>query len=210
MPPSRSRPTHTIKNIVFDFGNVLVKFDYGILYRRLAQKSPLTVEEIHEIVFDSPEHQDFERGELSGPDFYRFVVSKTQVRMNYEKFYDVWADIFWPDEGMLDLADRLHTRYELYLLSNTNEIHYTEFGKVPGLMKIIPRHGVSFKFKAIKPEAAIYERFLKHFRIRAVETVFIDDIEVNARAARRIGMHAIHHTSLQSTRRGLARFGIVV
>ena len=176
----------------------------------MAQKSPLCVAEIRERIFASPEHEAFERGEIRGTEFYTRVAAKTGLRMSYQEFFDAWADIFWPEEPMLDLAAALRERYVLYLLSNTNEIHYTEFLRIPRLMEIIPRHGLSFKLKAIKPEFAVYKRFFEQFHICPEESIFIDDTETNVRGARWSGLHAIRHKDLQSTCRALARFGVVV
>ena len=208
MSRRNSITSDNIRNIIFDFGGVLANFDYNIAFRRLAQKSLLTVAEIHERIHHSPEHRAFERGEITGLKFYAFVVEKTHVRMNYQEFFEAWADIFWPEDPMLDLVNALRERYELYLLSNTNEIHYTQFRHVPRLTELIPRCGLSFELGAMKPQVVIFERFLQQFDLRASESIFIDDLAANARGARRAGLHAIHHTSLQSTRRSLARFGI--
>lgn len=198
-----------IRNIIFDIGGVLVNFDYDIILRRLAHQSPLTVGEIRACIIDSPEHRDFDKGRISGPQFHAFVVRKIHLNMNYGQFFEAWSDMFWPEDPMLNLASVLGDRYELHLLSNTDEIHYTEFRQLHRLTELTPRWGLSFKLGAMKPEVAIFERFLQQFHLRSAESIFIDDLAENVRGARRAGLHAIHHTSLPSTRRSLGRFGIL-
>ena len=209
MVSSTKRFSPPIQNIVFDFGGVLANFDYGIVYRRFAQKSPLTVSEIHERLYYSSTHLDFEGGRITGREFYRQVVEVIHLRMDYETFFEAWADIFWPIEPMLDLAEELGRRYELFLLSNTNEIHYTEFPKIPRLSDLIPRQGVSHLLKVMKPDVRIYQRFLDKFTLRAKECLFIDDMQVNVDGAKEAGLRAIRHKDVDSTRAELAKLGIL-
>jgi len=199
-----------VRNIIFDFGSVLANLDYDIMFRRFAQKSPLTVPEIRQKIFDNADHNAFERGEISAPRYYEIVRSQIQLQMNYRAFYEAWADIFWPNEAMLDLAERLKKNYRLYLLSNTNEIHYTEFLRIPRLMKTIPRQGLSFRYGVMKPDPEIYRKFLDEFALDAGECVLIDDLDENVRSAREMGMHGIPHRSLPSTCRALAKMGVLI
>ncbi len=209
VPPTTDSST-SIRNVIFDFGGVLADFDYGIVYRRLAQKSPLTVSEIHERLYYSSIHLDFEGGRINGEEFYERVRSTIELRMDYETFFEAWADIFWPIEPMLDLAEELSTRYELFLLSNTNEIHYTEFPKIPRLSELIPRQGVSHLLKIMKPDVRIYRKFAEKFDLRPEESLFIDDMQVNVDGAQDAGLHAIRHRNVESTRAELADLGIAV
>jgi len=210
MPTRPGTPSGPIRNILFDFGSVLVHFDYDIMFRRFAQKSPLTVLEIRRRLFDNADHRAFERGEIPAPRYYQIVRNQIQIRMDYRTFYEAWADIFWPDEAMLDLAERLKKNYQLYLLSNTNEIHYTEFLRIPRLMKAIPRQGLSFEYGVMKPDPEIYRRFLDEFDLHAGESVLIDDVLENVQSAREMGMHGIPHRNLKSTCRMLEEMGVLI
>ena len=71
-----------------------------------------------------------------------------------------------------------------------------------------PREGWDEMFDAIvisgevgmrKPEPAIFEHVLRLLGVEAGQTVFVDDLEHNVRAAEAIGLVAVHHTSYDAT-----------
>jgi len=72
-------------------------------------------------------------------------------------------------------------------------------------------HGivVSGEIGAIKPEPRIYEVLLERFAIDPQSAVFIDDVAVNAAAARAFGIHAIHFTTPAALRAELAALGLL-
>ena len=68
---------------------------------------------------------------------------------------------------------------------------------------------ISGEIGAIKPEPRIYEALLERFAIDPLSAIFIDDVEVNAAAARPFGMHAIHFTGPAALRAELLALGLL-
>lgn len=98
----------------------------------------------------------------------------------------------------LHQLEQLHSRYNIYLLSNTNPIMWDGF-----ILNEFTKDGhdishyfddtvTSFAVKAYKPDAAIFMHAARQFGIDPAETLFFDDSEANCRAARALGFQAVH------------------
>lgn len=60
---------------------------------------------------------------------------------------------------------------------------------------------VSAEVHCVKPEPKIYELLLEKYHLQPEETVFIDDLEDNLEAARKLGIQTIHFTDVDSVRK---------
>lgn len=97
----------------------------------------------------------------------------------------------------LDELKRLASRYNIYLLSNTNPIMWNQ-----GIRRYFAQQGkdihhyfkgivTSFEARVMKPDAAIF-RYAEHkLGIRPEETLFIDDSQTNLDAAAALGFHTL-------------------
>ena len=68
---------------------------------------------------------------------------------------------------------------------------------------------VSGDVKVIKPDPRIFELLIERFAIDPRSAIFIDDVEVNAAAARAFGIHAIHFTTPAVLRAELVAIGLL-
>jgi len=178
-----------IKAIVFDIGNVLLPFDFSVALRKLQSKSGTeSVEHAMEGV-----KREYESGRISRVEFLEQMRVVLQYTGTEDEFVAAWEDIFTENTPMSELVRALHPHYPLFLLSNTSDLHMDYvFKKYPtfGLFKDAV---FSYRVKGFKPEPAIYETALKQFGIKAEETVFIDDLQVNIDAALALGFQAIRY-----------------
>ena len=69
---------------------------------------------------------------------------------------------------------------------------------------------LSAEVRSIKPEPAIYEHCLQGLGVAAMDTLFIDDREVNVRAAQSMGIHAIQYESMKQLRKELSKGGFAI
>jgi len=100
----------------------------------------------------------------------------------------------------LSLLKELEKNYKLYLLSNTNEIHYHYFNqylsKAFGIQKldqIFTKCFYSHQLKLRKPDPEIFLKVLSLADLKADECLFIDDSKDNVKTARNLGIHGITH-----------------
>ena len=186
-----------ILDVLFDLGNVLVRFDWDIALRRLAPYLPADMARLlkrDKQAFKMLFHKAgaaLERGEIDFDEFHRIMSDRLAINIEKKQFYRIWCDIFELDEDMASLGEELSKDYGTWLVSNTSEAHYQ------WIIKRFPRvlfyrdAALSFELGVMKPSEKYYSLLIEKFGIDPVSAVFIDDIQENVEGAIRAGMTGI-------------------
>jgi len=177
---------------LFDLGNVLVGFDHRRFCRRFAVAAGRgSEEEIYHSVLRGELSERFERGEISGEDFYRKVSEKWAPHVSMDRFRELWCDIFWENPGMEDLVARLKGPARLILVSNTNAWHMESILERIRFLESFDARVLSYEVGARKPDTRIFEAALAAAAARPERCMYFDDLEENIEAARRLGIHGV-------------------
>lgn len=199
-----------IKAVIFDLGNVLLNFNAKKSAKAFAKACKVPFNTVWEHFFISPTEKAYTRGEITSREFYKHSVQALKVPVTYKVFSDYWNDIFWENEGMDDVLKKLKKNYPLYLISNTNKLHFDYIKKnfkiLRHFKKTFPSHEVGHR----KPSAKIYETVLKTVKLKPEETVFVDDIEKFVVGAQDCGMHAIQFKTPLQLVRDLRKLGVKI
>jgi len=189
-------------NIIFDLGKVLIDYDFKIFYEALdCQRKTISITEAEKPVLL------FDAGRLSRHDFYLAMRDLFLFKADQKKFENAWKSVFFPIENMLDLAQELSRNHPVYILSNTDEIHFPFIWKqFPQLHHFGNNLMLSYELKSVKPEQEIYRRALAKFKLNPEDCIFIDDKKINVEAARNFGMITIWHQSFADTKRMLHKY----
>jgi putative hydrolase of the HAD superfamily len=198
-----------IRAVVFDFGNVICRFDPMIFVRGVAPWSSLPVQDLARVLKNSPDlFTDYETGRISSRTFFELMCVRCELTCTEERFISAFASIFTPIPETFDLIRSLHGKVRLGLLSNTSDWHF-RFGIAPtGILPLFDAVTLSYDVGVMKPDPAIYHDVLEKLRLPAGECVFIDDLEENASAATAAGMHGIHYVEPGDLRVRLRALGI--
>jgi glucose-1-phosphatase len=199
-----------IRLIVSDFGGVICTFDYRIFCERLAGRIGKSADEIYAVVYGNDLQADFERGRLTGPEYHRTVMGLLGGDVPYAEFFSMYGNIFTEIPAICDLLRRLHRRYPLYLLSDTNEIHFGYVRKTVGVVELFDECVVSYEVGVMKPDPGIYQEALRRSGLPAEACVFIDDRPGNVEGARRVGMRAFQFRSVEQCAADLESLGVVI
>jgi FMN phosphatase YigB (HAD superfamily) len=199
-----------IRLIVSDFGGVICTFDYRIFCERLARRTGRTTDEVFALVFDGDLQVAFEAGALSGPDYHRKLMGLLGTEMSYDEFFRIYGDIFTEVLPTCDLLRRLAARYPLYLLSDTNEIHFGYVRQTVEVVRLFEQCVVSYEVGVLKPDPRIYQEVLRRSGVPAEACVFIDDRPGNVEGARRVGMQALLFQSAERCAADLESLGVVI
>ena len=199
-----------IQLIVSDFGGVICAFDYRIFCERLARRIGRSVDEIFARLFGGELQLEFERGALSGRAYHQEVMGLLQAEVPYDEFFRMYGDIFTEVPATCDLLRRLATRYPLYLLSDTNEIHFGYVRQTVGAVRLFEQFVVSYEVGVLKPDPRIYQEVLRRSGLPAEACVFIDDRPGNVEGARRVGMQALLFQSAERCAAELQSLGVVI
>ncbi len=206
----RGKGAPEIRLIISDFGGVICTFDYRIFCQRLAGRTGRTTDQVFAAVFGDHLQREFETGRISGPAYHRAVMDRLRVDVPYDEFFPMYGDIFTEIPATCDLLRRLHSRYPLYLLSDTNEIHFGYVRETVGILRVFQEFIVSFQVGAMKPDPRIYGEALRRSSLPATACVFIDDRPANVEGAARVGMHALLFQSPEQLAAELTALGVAV
>jgi len=189
-----------IKNIIFDFGEVIINIAPEAVSERLAQKGIHHLEERYRHLLDNNVYVDFETGAIGPKEFRNAIRNFLQLPLGDEEIDEVWNAMilgFQPDT--IKLLTRLREEYRMFLLSNTNAIHEVYYNNllhikygIPNLTDIFEKVYYSHDLNMRKPDHEIFQHVLADSRLNARETLYIDDTEVHVKAAGDRGMHAYH------------------
>jgi glucose-1-phosphatase len=201
-----SRPLK-ITAITFDLGNVLVRVEHLRFCRRLAALAGLSPQEVYAQVFESSLEPGYDTGRISSREFYERVTAHFGVVLDYARFCELWCDIFDPMEAMEAVVAHLASRFPLFLLSNTNALHFDyirkRFGAILGLFQSFV---LSYAVGSRKPEAAVYQALIQEVQRPPGEILFLDDKLSFVEAAWGQGLVAWQFCSPHELRHDLERF----
>jgi len=178
--------------IVFDLGQVLVRFDYKHFVEKVNKHKAGIGEQFLELYKKNYDvHRDFEKGLISEKDFIAQMLEYLEHIIDEETFCRYWADIFSFNENVIALLPDLKKNYKLYLVSNTNSIHKKYGYQDYEFLKLFDYLFLSHEIKFIKPEEEIYRAVENVSGFPSEEHIFIDDILEYVDAAKNIGWDGI-------------------
>jgi glucose-1-phosphatase len=203
MPTPAARP---ITAITFDLGNVLIKVDHLRFCRRLAALAALTPAEVFAQVFESSLEPGYDTGRITTREFHQRLAAHFGVALPYSRFRELWCDIFDPMDDMAELVQHLAASFPLFLLSNTNSLHFDYIRERFGpLLDPFRAFVLSYRVGSRKPEPAIYQALILQVGRPPEEILFLDDKASFVKAARDQGLAAWQFRSPEELRRDLAR-----
>ena len=196
-----------IKNIIFDYGNVIFTLDF--LKSRQAWLD-LGIENADTFYGHKVQHEiftEFERGDVTADEFracIRKILNKPEL--TDEQINHAWNSLLiGVPQGNHELLLSLKSKYRTFLLSNINAIHYdyimnylkNEFG-FDGNDHLFEKVYYSHLTGKRKPEAEIFEQVLKENDLDPAETLFIDDSPQHIATAQKLGIQTYLMTAPDS------------
>lgn len=185
-----------IKNIIFDLGNVLIRFKPEEFVNKNIKKEYR--EKFFNVIFKGQEWADLDRGVLEYSDAVKIFSEKIpECSSEIKKLFDNYIlDVLEPIEKNIEIMKSLKGKYKLFVLSN---FHYPAFDyifKNWEFFKYFDGKVVSGHCKLLKPEKKIYELLCLTYSLKPNECVFIDDTKANIKAAEEFGINGIHLTDI--------------
>lgn len=184
-----------MKTFAFDLGRVIFDFDYNIALEKMAGGITASKEKIIDELFYKDFGTDFEKGLISGHDFYLKFKNAFGGAHRYEEFADIWCDIFSLNEKVKNLIEKLCKTYPVYLISNINELHF-EFlrEKHPDIFDLFHGLILSYEVRAVKPEKLIYETLKNKANTAYENIIYIDDRKDLIEEAKQLKLNCIQFT----------------
>ena len=181
------------KNIVFDFGGVMVDFDpKEYLMDRFCNAD--VEEQVSALTFDSEEWKLLDAGLITRFEANQRMLAKAREQgcaFEVQGVLDDWMHILRPRLRMLELVRRLKNHgYCVYYLSNIPQ-DVLELLTERGVLAQFDGGVASCEVQVNKPDPQIYKALLKKYQLKSSECVFIDDRLENVQAAFALGFAGI-------------------
>ena len=191
-----------MKNIIFDLGKVLVDYNFDVFYKELDYEPGLGILKESAIPV-----LEFESGRITRQEFYQQLKDIYKFEHSIADFEKVWCSVFTGLTPLVEYARELKENYSVFLLSNTDEIHFTSIWQdYPELHFFESNLMLSYELDAVKPQKEIYERALKMFDLKPEECLFIDDKPENIQGADEMGITGILYTTYEETKKEINNY----
>lgn len=201
-----------IKNILFDMGQVLIRFDQQYFIHRFGIEGD-DVSLLMRELFRSVEWVQMDRGSLREEDAFRSISQRLPERLHDVawKLICMWDRPILEIDGMYDLVAELKDLgYGIYLLSNASVRQHEYWPRIPA-SKFFDGKLISADVHVIKPQSEIYRLCLEKFGLKPEECFFIDDAPANIEGALCCGIAgAVFHGDAKLLRSQLRAAGILV
>jgi putative hydrolase of the HAD superfamily len=200
-----------IKTIVFDFGNVLGHFDPHLVSRRLAAHAGVSADELHRYLFGGQLEDDYESGRLSTAAFLQQLRQTCKLTCPDDVLVTSFVDMFRPNLEVCELVPKLKPRYQLLVLSNTNDLHARHIRRqFADVLRHFDALVLSHEVGCRKPQPGIFEHCRQRAGCAPAECLFIDDLPANVAGARACGWHGIVYRDVPQLRREMEALGVVL
>lgn len=182
-----------IKNIIFDFGGVIYDIDHKLSKLAFEKLGVEHFDELYGHQIQANIFEKMERGELDLDVFRNELRKYIPQKVSNQELDDAWCGLLLGfDTRKLDLLKGISKNYKLFLLSNSNEIHYIryikELNEYMDFRSLFEDVWFSHEKGMRKPEPEFYLGLLHENNLRAQESLFIDDLDVNISAAQSHGI----------------------
>ena len=183
----------TIKNYIFDLGNVLVHFDPMGMTKAYVQDQE-TAQLIGSVVFDRLYWDPLDDGTITDEALKEACHARLPEELHAvaDKVYDNWYAHLPFIDGMPELVlDIKRSGARVILLSNVSAGFAENYHRVPGFKNLFSHFdGLVFSgpLGIIKPNAEIFHHLLNRFDLKAESCIFIDDSAKNIAGAEAVGI----------------------
>lgn len=154
-----------IKNLIIDFGGVLIDLDRRRCIENFGKLGMSNVETMLDVCHQQGFFLQHEAGLISSAEFRDAIRGQIGRAVSDAEIDAAWNSfLVGIPTCKLDLLLKLREKYVVYLLSNTNEIHwewscrYAFPYKAFRVEDYFERMFLSFEMKVVKPDVAIFEK----------------------------------------------------
>lgn len=177
--------------VMFDAGRVLLDIDFGNLAAYLKTRAGLEPDEVREAVAGDSLARSYELGLLTDDEFCSRICRRLGVEIPREELVEAWNSVIQDPIVPEEMLAALSARSALWVVSNTNNLHFAHILKQYPYLKYFRGYVLSFQSGIAKPNPDIFRLALARAGAKAEESLFIDDQSANVTAARTLGIDGI-------------------
>lgn len=187
------------KNLIFDLGGVILNIDFDLTVKAFENIGIKNIKNIYEGMKQSDIFDNLEKGLLSKNDFINSIIDFSGMKLSESDVLRAFNALLldFPKERVETIAN-LKSTHRIFLLSNTNAIHYEEYNRdfenqfgMP-IDNLFHKAYFSHETGIRKPDRQAFKMIINENGLKENETLFIDDAAININAASNMGIHTLH------------------
>lgn len=180
-----------MKNVIFDFGNVLVRWEPERVYTEYFGDEARAWWFLRHVT-DLPWRNRIDAGESYAQSIDQLKDTYPEYSEAIELFYTRWRDMLTGEmPGMYALVEELKRRTEVYGLTNWSMETFPAARQSFAILQLIDRYVVSGAEGIVKPDARLFVTLMERYGLQATDCIFVDDNPDNVASATRLGMEGI-------------------
>lgn len=191
-----------LDNIIFDLGGVILNIDPSKTVEAFRNIAEISASEIYQKYSQSSIFDDYEEGKLSSGEFRDGVRDLLQINCSDAELDLAWnAMLLDIPQPRIKILQDLRSKKNIYLLSNTNEIHHQQieiifsqsYGQLfHSLSDIFNQAYFSYAMKDRKPNPSIFQQVIDEQKLNPNRTLFIDDNQGNIEGAKKTQLQTLY------------------
>jgi 2-haloacid dehalogenase len=200
--------TPTIDTVVYDLGNVLVRWDpYGAFTHRERAEVERWMAEI-----DFPAFNHAQDAGRPWAEAVAALADRPHLVPLLEEYVERFAStLLGPVPGSAELVAELKgLGLRLYGLTNWSAETFQHAEPAAPAIGLLDDVVVSGRVGLAKPDPRVFAHLAEACHVEPDRAVFVDDSPANVAAAREAGFHAVHFTGTGAFRAALRRLGVPV
>ncbi len=193
------------KNIIFDFGNVLVQWHPEVVYGEFFGDEAKAWWFLRHVA-DMDFRQRIDAGESMEDCIREKQAQYPEYEQAVELYRSKWREMLTDEvPGMREVISELRARnYEIFGLTNWSMETFPEARAHFGILQMIDRYVVSGAEGLVKPDPRLFQVLLDRYGLKSEDCSFVDDNPDNVAAAKGMGMQGILFTNAETLRKELA------
>jgi len=189
-----------VEAVIFDLGGVILNIDYNRTAAAFKALGLENFDEVYSQLCQTELFDRFETGQVSSFHFINRILDQLPRGCNGNQVVHAWDSMIldFPQER-LDLLLELKSKYRIFLLSNTNDIHMEAvrraLEKTTGHKRLedyFERVYLSCEMGLRKPDAEIFLKVCGEQQLQPSTTLFIDDSPQHVEGAKSAGLQAVY------------------
>ncbi len=190
---------HEPVTIIFDLGGVLLNIDYSRTIEAFKKLGMKNFDNFFTQANQSKLFDGFDTGTISPVEFRNNIRNMSGLQFTDKQIDDAWNAMLldMPPER-IQLLNKVRQHYRIFLLSNTNAIHYPvymqymkETYSVESLEVLFEKQYLSHIIHLRKPDKAVFDLIIQQQSLNPEQTLFIDDSRQHVEGARKAGLKAL-------------------
>jgi 2-haloacid dehalogenase len=196
--------------VVFDIGGVLIDWNPAYLYRKLLPDEAAVSAFLNEVC-TSAWNEQFDAGLPFADGIAALAARHPERDALIEAYWLRWHEMLGGEiAGTANILGRLKADgIPVHAISNWSAETFPRAKDIYPFLGLFDVLVVSGAEKLVKPDAAIFRRFLERANVRAEECIFIDDNAANIAAAAALGFHTEHFRTAEALEARLTALGLL-